>query len=249
MHYKTNRQNHDFQIAYFIAGSCQTADAAYSILCDLEEDRDNAIKAFKAFSLRDQAKIKRAEATLAELNEQPTGFNLSERQRKEAGIMEAQADIEESKAMAETTQRNYDAALAELEFIRKCKNALMPLRKYSHLSDAEAHEAAQHDEWKLQLIHTAENHLLSGHAIPPDHYSTMRMHPAFLTDIVPELDRLANLVKDATAKNDPTMIMNYINSKKQNFNLPKLLGVPEQTEPKMLDGKKEVTKFPNYGLK
>jgi hypothetical protein len=175
MHYKTNRLNHDFQIAYFIAGSCQTPDAAYAILCDLREDRSNAIKSFEAAQLRDQAKKIKAERMMNDPDE--------------AVRLEGQADIGEMLAMVETVQKNYDAALAELAFIERCMEKLQPLRRFAHLPDAQAHEAAQQEEWKLQLINTAENHLLSQGVIPADHYGTMRMHPEFSTGILPALEK------------------------------------------------------------
>lgn len=210
MHYKTNRQNHDFQIAYFIAGSCQTPDAAYSILCDLKEDRSNAIKSFNAHSLRDQAKMIKAERKLQDADE--------------AVRLEGQADIEEMKAMVETTQKNYDAALAELAFIEKCIEKLQPLRKFAHLSDAEAHEAAQHDEWKLQLVHTAENHILNTGMIPPDHFATMRMHPAFATEILPALEKTKLLLNSSgKGPEDGARLVAHLQEKK--FDLPKLLEV------------------------
>jgi hypothetical protein len=238
MHYKTNRQNHDFQIAYFIAGSCQTPDAAYSILCDLEEDRSNALKSFKAYNLRDQAKIKRAEAKMLSADE--------------ADRLEGEADIEELKALAETTQKNYDAALDELAFIQKCKEKLQPLRKFANLPDAQAHEAAQHEEWKLQLIHTAENHLLSGHAVPPDHFSTMRMHPSFATEILPAVDKLSAVLLEARTTNNAGLITSYLQKKKEEapLNLPKLLGVVDQGQnPDLLASPEEQAKpeYPNYG--
>jgi hypothetical protein len=208
MHYKTNRQNHDFQIAYFIAGSCQTPDAAYAILCDLREDRSNAIKSFNAHSKRDQAKMIRAERKLLD--------------EDEAVRLEGEADIEEMKAMLETTQKNYDAALAELAFIDKCMDRLQPLRKYSHLTDAEAHEAAQHEEWKLQLVHTAENHILNTGMIPPDHFATMRMHPAFVTEILPALEKTKMLLNSSgKTPEDGARLVAHLDAKK--FDLPKLL--------------------------
>jgi hypothetical protein len=208
MHYKTNRQNHDFQIAYFIAGSCQTPDAAYAILCDLREDRSNAIKSFNAHSLRDQAKMIKAQRKLQDDDE--------------AVRLEGQADIEEMKAMVETTQKNYDAALAELAFIDKCMERLQPLRQYAHLPDAEAHEAAQHEEWKLQLIHTAENHILNSGMIPPDHFATMRMHPSFATEILPALEKTKMLLNSSgKSQEDGALLVSHLQTKQ--FDLPKLL--------------------------
>lgn len=185
MHYKTNRLNHDFQIAYFLAGSCQTADAAYALLNDLKEDRSNAIKMFEAHKLREQAKIGRAQRILAS--------DTADEFEK----LEAQADLSEIGAMSETTRNNYNAAVAELEFIEKCQAALLPFRKYAHLPDPIAHEAAQQEEWKLQLVHTAESFMLSGGAIPHDHWSTMRMHPEFSTGILPAIEKTKQLMNEA----------------------------------------------------
>lgn len=58
MHYKTNRQNHDFQIAFFLVGSCQTADAAYGLLHDLRQDREAALASARASEKRILAKVK-----------------------------------------------------------------------------------------------------------------------------------------------------------------------------------------------
>ncbi len=38
-----NRTNSDFQIAYFLAGSCHTPDGAYAMLCNLQDDRKLAL--------------------------------------------------------------------------------------------------------------------------------------------------------------------------------------------------------------
>lgn len=208
MHYKTNRQNHDFQIAYFIAGSCQTADAAYAILCDLKEDRSNAIKSFVASNLREQAKMLKAERKLLSAD------------RVER--LEGEADIEDMKAMQETVQKNYDAALAELAFIEKCMEKVQPLRKYAHLSDAQAHEAAQQEEWKLQLVHTAENHILSHGVIPHDHWAVMRTHPEFVTGILPALEATKMLINDSgKSPENGAKLAAHLEAK--TFDLPKLL--------------------------
>jgi hypothetical protein len=231
MHYKTNRLNHDFQIAYFIAGSCQTADAAYSILCDLHEDRDNAIKSFKAYNLRDRAKIKRAEASIA-LFIDPATSEVLPANEDDPDYLEALADIEELKALAETTQKNYDAALAERAFIQAAMEKLQPHRRFAHLSDAEAHEAAQFDEWKLQLVHTAQNHLLSTNNIPHDHWSTMRMHPAFEKEILPAIDKFVNTKMLAGSPEGQKALTEML--VKKNYELPPLLEAHTQ-DTKMLE--------------
>jgi hypothetical protein len=204
MHYKTNRLNHDFQIAYFIAGACQTPDAAYSILCDLKEDRSNAIKSYKAGQLREQAKILRAKRLIA------SGDEISR--------LEGEADIAEVEALSETSKANYNAAVAELATINKCIDAVQPYRKFAHLPDIEAHEAAQQEEWKLQLIHTAENYLITSGSIPADHFSTMRMHPEFASEIMPALDVTRMLM---ASPEGATKLIDHLERKA--FDLPKLL--------------------------
>ena len=212
MHYKTNRLNHDFQIAYFLAGSCHTPDAAYSLLCDLKEDRNNAIKSYRASKLREQAKIIRAKRLL--------------KSKDEAERLEGKADIAEIEAMAETTERNYQAALAEIATIDICMQALEPLRKYKHLPAPAAHEAAQSEEWKLELIHRAENCLLTTGAISTDHFATMRMHPEFQTEILPAIEEIQLLMSQPNGR---VKLLGGISKRK--FYLPDLL--PEKTSGKI----------------
>lgn len=204
--YKTNRQNHDFQIAYFLAGSCHTPDAAYALMCDLREDRDNAIKSYEASKLREQAKIIRAKR-LMESND-------------EADRLDGEADIVEIDAMAETVARNLAAAIAERTTIDKCMAVLEPLRRYAHLTLPEANEAAQNEEWKLELIRRAEDFMITTGTIPTDHFSTMRMHPAFKTDILPAMDRIQALMKTG----DRTALLESELTKPQ-FNVPELLAL------------------------
>lgn len=182
MQYKTNRSNHDFQIAYFLAGSCHTPDAAYALMCDLREDRDNAIKMYDASKLREEAKTIRAERLMAS--------------EDEAVRLEGQADLVEIEAMQATVQRNLAAAKAERATIDKCMALLEPLRVYAHLSLPEAHQAAQSEEWKLELIERAENFMLTTGSIPTDHFSTMRMHPEFKTGILPAMNAIQALMKE-----------------------------------------------------
>ncbi len=176
MHYKTNRQNHDFQILHFIVGSCHTPDGAYGILCDLEEDRSNAIKMHRSSMLREKAKRLAAQRKIDS--------------KDEIEQLEGEADLAEIEAMAETTQRCYDAAQDELAFIQKLKDRLEPHRQFAHLPIREAHQAAQPEEWKFELMKRAENYLLSGSGIPADHFGTMRMHPAWESTIQPHVKNI-----------------------------------------------------------
>lgn len=201
MNSKTNRTNHDFQIAYFLAGSCHTADGAYALLRDLRDDRELALKSITAAGLRQEAKIIRANRLIASDDE--------------ADQLEGKADLAEMEAYSETTNKNIAAAQAELEFINKCIEKVSPLREFANLPDPEAHEAAQHKEWKLELIHRAENHLLTTGTIPAEEFNTMRMHPAFLSDIVPAIASISKLLK-----HDGGMEQLMIACAKKDFDLP-----------------------------
>jgi hypothetical protein len=173
MNAQNNRQNHDFQIVYFLAGSCHTADGAYSLLCDLKESREMALQSSRVARLREESKR----------------IGIARRTKDEDEIvrLEAEADLLELDQNVELTQRLIAAAEAELATIVGCLEALEPRRKFSHLSLPEAHEAAQYEEWKLELLHRAENQLLTAGGITPDLLGTLRMHPAFISDILPKL--------------------------------------------------------------
>jgi hypothetical protein len=176
MHSKTHRQNHDFQIAHFLAGKCHTPDGAYALLCDLKEDRKAAIANY-------QVSQKRVAAKLMRINKMLESEDAAER-------LEAQADLEEIENGQQTGKVLYDAAVDEANFIQRCIDAIQPHRKYAHLSDPEAHEAAQREEWKFELIERAENYLLCTGTIPHDEFSTMRSHPDFKQAILPAIDQV-----------------------------------------------------------
>ena len=180
MNSQNNRRNHNFQIEYFLAGSCHTADGAYALLCDLREDRKDSLAQVEVSSLKTKAKILRAERMLAS--------------QDEADRLEGQADILEIKAHEETLNKNIAAARAELKFIDECIARIQPYRKFAHLSDPEAHEAAQHDEWKYELEYRAVNFLLTAGTIPHDHFASMRQHPEFHTYILPAIDKVKTLM-------------------------------------------------------
>lgn len=185
MHAKNNRQNHDFQILHFLAGSCHTADGAYALLCDLRDDRADALKQATVAHLREQAKIVRAERRIASDDE--------------AERLEGRADLAEIEGHAETLSKNLAAAQAELDFIEQCIARLQPLRRYAHLPDAEAHEACQREEWRLELVSRSENFLLTSGTIPPDHLATMRQHPDFASHILPAIRQAKALMAEGTA--------------------------------------------------
>jgi hypothetical protein len=186
MHSKNHRQNHDFQILHFLVGACHTADAAYALLQDLREDRQAALDGQKVSALRDEAKELKARKLL---------------QSEDVSVRkEGEADLLEVENTRRTSQVLVDAAKAEIAFIDKCITEIQPLRKFAHLSTPEANEASQEEEWELELLRRAENLMLTG-GIPADQLQTMRMHPAFATEILPRIQAVQAmlLTKDGPA--------------------------------------------------
>ena len=179
---KNNRRNHDFQIDAFLVGSCHTADGAYSLLCDLREDRRDALAQVEVSSLRTRAKIARAERNLQHSDP--------------AERLEAQADIAEIRAIEETLNNNINAARAELAHIEACIAKIQPHRKFAHLPDPEAHEAAQREEWAREFVYRAENYLLTAGTIPHDHFASMRQHPDFQGFILPAIDGIKRMMDE-----------------------------------------------------
>lgn len=180
MNSKNNRRNHNFQIEHFLAGSCHTPDGAYSLLCDLQEDREDALAQVEVSALRTRAKIIKAERSLDSLDE--------------VERLEAQAEIAEIKAHEKTLLKNINAARDELKFINECIEKVQPHRKFAHLPDPEAHEASQREEWKYELEYRAVNFLLTAGTIPHDHFASMRQHPDFKTYILPAIENAKSLM-------------------------------------------------------
>lgn len=185
MNSKNNRRNHDFQIAHFLVGACHTADGAYSLLCDLREDRSDALKNIQASRLREEAKIIRAKRKMSSSDK--------------AERLEGEADLAEIEAFAETVAKGIAAAKAELAFIDECIARIQPHRQFSHLPDPEAHEACQREEWRLELEYRAVNFIVTAGTIPHDHFATMRQHPDFSSAILPTIHRTRVLLAEGKA--------------------------------------------------
>lgn len=174
MHWK----NSNFQIQQFIAGSCHTPDEAYRKLCELREERDVNLKAVIAADKRAQAKILKAQRI------------LDNEKSDEVDILEAEADLAEIEAFKEQNQACIDEAFREHEFIKELIEKIKPFRKFSHLPDYEAHQMAQQEEWKLELLFRAENYLATQGFIPPDQLGIMRMHPEWETLLLPKIQQI-----------------------------------------------------------
>lgn len=209
---KLNRNNTNFQIAYFVAGSCHTPDAAYIALISQRDDRERALSQVSASKLKQQAMRIRCERKINSGDE-------ADALEGQAELMQLEMDIEQHTVLIE-------AAEQELEFINLCIEKVQPLRRYSHMSDAEASEACQAEEWARELQYRAENFMLTMGTIPHDHFATMRQHPQFNSLLLPRIEELQiGMAKPGGYKNLLAMTA-------KQFDLPALIGLESATEAK-----------------
>jgi hypothetical protein len=173
---KFHKTNTNFQIAHFLAGACHTPDAAYFQLVELKEDRERAINNYNVIQLRNTARKAKANSFLIGTNE--------------IHKLEAKAELLEILQSEKFDKILYEAALDETKFIDHCISVIKPLRQYSDLTDIEANEASQREEWMFELIARAENFMLTSGTIPAGEFVTMRMHPDFKKNILPIIKQL-----------------------------------------------------------
>ena len=175
---KYHHVNSDFQIMYFLVGSCHTADAAYFLLLDLKENREMAVEAYQVSLLKNKAKRLRLEE------------RLSLFYQNEADYLEDLAALKELDYNEPRSQLLYQETLNELKFINNCIEKVNNKRKLKHLSNSEAAQEMQREEWKLELLKRAQNSLLTTGTIPTDQFDTMRMHPDFIEQIFPSIEKM-----------------------------------------------------------
>ena len=173
MHSASHRLNHDFQLRHFLAGSCHTPDAAWTLLYSQKIDMESKLKTAKAQAIDRKIKALEAENLLA--SSDPIMRLQGEK---------IQAELEASQCIFDM---NVEGAEKELETITALMEELEPLCKYAHLPILERNEACWREEWCLELIRRAENNLLAYGTIPPDQLETMRQHPDFKERIVPKI--------------------------------------------------------------
>lgn len=181
MHSSSHRLNHDFQLRYFLAGSCHTPDAAWTLLYAQKIDMESKLKTAKAQAIDRRIKALEAENLLA--SSDPIMRLQGEK---------IQAELEASQYIFDM---NVEGAEKELETIVALMEELEPLCKYAHLPILERNEACWREEWALELIRRAENNLLAYGTIPPDQLETMRQHPDFKERIVPKILELTAKVQ------------------------------------------------------
>jgi hypothetical protein len=163
-------RNSHFQIRYFLAGRCHTPDEAYRVLCELREERALALENADVSSLKLALRMR----WLRWFTWLP--------------VLGALASIERVRLCRELVRIREPVRVAreELAAIETMIAEVQPHRRYAHLPDREAHQAAQRDEWGYELAARAENYLLTG-SLPPDQLATMRQHPDFASQILPRI--------------------------------------------------------------
>ena len=195
MNSNPHRHNSDFQLRYFLAGSCFTPDGAWMLMYGQMIDREAVVKSCEAQRIRREAKIADATAIIDDPHSSRTDK------------MRAEADIIESDAHYYMWKKNLEAAQMELATIKRLMAELEPYRKYAHLPLLEANETAQREEWLGEFKNRVENFLFSSGTIPEDQLRAMRNHPDFQTELLPHIKNM--MVKLASAKNSVELLTNH----------------------------------------
>jgi len=192
MHSSPHRNNSDFQLRYFVANSCHTADIAWCIMYEQKLDIHMKLEHTKATLLRRKAKSIEIEQAL-ESTDPVTQLN-------------AQADLIEWKSGEGMLEMAILGAEQELATITSIMAELDPQRKYADLPILEAAQAAQREEWLLEFQRRTENYLLSTGTIPEDHLNAMRNHPDFESSLVPYITNV--LQKISVDKDKMSLLTN-----------------------------------------
>lgn len=182
MYSQFRKHNSNFNTLYFLVGSCHTADGAYYLIKQNLDIRKEELDANEVSKLRREAK------KLKLTNELKTGVS-------DDRAIEIEADLLELKNQENSYILYLESAQDEYEFLLSCLSTLDSIRRYKDKSDIEGHEASQREEWKLELINRAQNHLLMDGRIPADQFDAMRMHPDFATVIYPEIKKISEEIQ------------------------------------------------------
>ena len=181
MHSAPHRNNSDFQLRYFMANNCHTADTAWCLMYEQRLDIMLKLESTRARMLRREAK----KAEIEDI------FNDASASR--SAKLNAQADLMDWQSGEGLLELAIVGADQEIATIEQIMAELEPQRKYGHLPVLEASQAAQREEWCLEFKRRCENYLLSIGTIPEDQLNAMRNHPDFETQLVP-------FVKDISEK-------------------------------------------------
>jgi hypothetical protein len=188
MHSAPHRNNSDFQLRYFMANNCHTADTAWCLM--YEQRLDIMIKLEST-----RARMLRREAKKAEIED-----ILNDASASRFAKLNAQADLMEWQSGEGLLELAIAGAEQEIATIEQIMAELEPQRKYGHLPLLEASQAAQREEWCLEFKRRCENYLLSIGTIPEDQLNAMRNHPDFEQEIIPHVRQISQRIQDAQDK-------------------------------------------------
>lgn len=201
---KRNKTNNNFQLAYFIVGSCFTADAAYFALLNQRDDRVMALNNSRVSALKTQAKLLDIERRLKSTDP--------------VVVLEAQADKLEIELNQPLNQQLIQACEEEIAFINLCIERVLPLRKYSNMPDNEAAEACQREEFAKEFMFRIENFIMTQGVVPANEISSMRQHPDFDNLLLPHIKHVSLTLSQ------PDGVERLLPGATKTFDLPALLG-------------------------
>jgi hypothetical protein len=184
MHSSPHRNNSDFQLRYFIANSCHTADTAWCLMYEQKIDIQIKLESTKAKVIK--RKVKRIE------------IDQNINSKDPIKQLNAQADLIEWQSGDGLLELAISGAEQEIKTITAIMDELQPQRKYAHLSVLEAGQASQREEWLLEFKHRVENYLITRGTIPEDQLTAMRNHPDFETQLIPHITETAEKIGNRT---------------------------------------------------
>lgn len=196
MHSAPHRNNSDFQLRHFVAGSCYTADGAWSLLYNQLLDIQIKHAHTKANLIRRKAKGLELDKQLAEAV-------------TEIDKLKIEADLLDFQSGDGLLELALAGAEKELETIKSLMAELEPQRQYAHLPLLEATEAMQRLEWLGEFKSRVENYLLTQGTIPQDQLEAMRKHPDFKNVLVPHINQV--LLSMENTENRMTLLTNTTN--------------------------------------
>ncbi len=172
----SHRQNTNFGLRYFLAGSSFTPDGAWAKMYAQKIDQEAKIKHSRGQILDRQADILENQLVL----EDPSSTEVQK--------LRAQAQIYKLESSLYTFEMNLEGAKQELAEIQSIMEELEPLCKYRDLPVLERMEAFRREEWELEIKHRAECQILGNRlGLPAEEINTARQHPDFLTKIFPHM--------------------------------------------------------------
>lgn len=164
-------RNSEFQIDHFLLGRAHTPDEAYRVLRELGEERADALTSGRVALRRLAARERRA--------------RIWWRRITRAGRLEVQAELQEIHHEAEKLRVLIAAAERELAHIQRRILEVEPQRQFRHLPDHVADQACQREQWRLELQERARQHLVATGTIPAAELEAMRLHPDWVTHVLP----------------------------------------------------------------